>query len=449
MQNTQQAVSNAARVLSLAMLCFFVIPLVTSVTMEAGLSDASAQQDKDKKKQKTRKVPAIRANIFKKLEKAQELAEAKQFAEATEVLDSFDVVNRRDRYNDFERAQIWNFYAFIYSSKEDYKSALQAYLNVLKEKQIPEGLEVGTLFTVAQLYFIQENYRKVISTMKVWFSKTQSPNPNSYIIMAQAYYQLKEYRNGIPEVKKAMALAREKGRPMKENWYLLLRVMHYELNEYPQVRDILEILVRDFPKREYWLQLAGMYAELKQEKKQFGAMEAAHAQGLLKRESELLNMAQLYLYHETPIKGARILQKGMKDEVIKRDKKNLKLLAQSLRMAQEHEDAIPVLAEAAKVSNEGELYFQLGQSYFELDKYNDCVDSIETGQKLGGIKRPDTANIMKGMCLFNLDRLSPAIAAFREAAKQDKRSRKMGNRWISFLTKERERRRQLRQSLGQ
>ena len=55
--------------------------------------------------------------------------------------------------NSYEVAQMWNFYAFIYFSQDNYREATRAYENVLQQPELPLGLETTTMFTLTQLYF--------------------------------------------------------------------------------------------------------------------------------------------------------------------------------------------------------------------------------------------------------------------------------------------------------
>ena len=72
-------------------------------------------------------------------------------------------------------------------------------------------------------------------------------------------------------------------------------------------------------------------------------------------------------------------EKTKKEElkpVVKDSEKVLKLLADSWRMAQEINKAIPVLEEAAKLSKDGETFVLLGNLYLAEDK-------LEQGTSIG------------------------------------------------------------------
>ena len=101
-----------------------------------------------------------------------------------------------------------------------------------------------------------------------------------------------------------MAIANERGKEIKESWWLLLRVAYYEQGNIPKVVEILEVLVVNWPKKEYWTMLSGMYGELNKDKRQLAAYEAAYDQGLLTRSAEIVTLAQLLMQAEAGYKAS-------------------------------------------------------------------------------------------------------------------------------------------------
>lgn len=83
----------------------------------------------------------------------------------------------------------------------------------------------------------------------------------------------------------------------------------------------------------------------------------------------------------------------------------------------------------------------------QLDDYKNGAKYLGLALKKGGLRRNDTVAILEGMCYFNLGQLDNARKSFEVAAK-DKRSRKQARKWISYLSKEKERLRQIKEFLG-
>ena len=223
-------------------------------------------------------MPAISEATFKKLSEAQELVEAKDYQGGLAVLSK--LINNIERYNGNEKGQIYNMLGFVYYSMDDYKRATDAYSKVVAQgDDIPEGLEVTTLYTLAQLSFVNEQYNDALRYMQTWIEKAQNPGPDPYVFMAQVYYQMKQFGDATSMMERGISVAKERGTPIRENWWTLLNYLYFEQENWPKVTETLEILVRDFPKREYWIRLAGVHGQQGRDKKQISAYEAADVAG--------------------------------------------------------------------------------------------------------------------------------------------------------------------------
>ena len=247
----------------------------------------------------------------------------------------------------------------------------------------------------------------------------------------------------IEPIENAMRVARERDKPVKEDWYVLLNFAYFQEEEYGQVRDIQKILLENWPKKRYWFSLAGAYTELGEDNNLIASYGAAHDQGMLEKESELVTMAQLYMQAEVPYKAAKLLEKEMEAGRVTKNAKNYRLLSQAWMLSMEDERAIPALKDAARLSDDGELDVRLGNTYLNLANYDECINSVQAGLRKGGLKNPDNAQISLGMCLYNKRRYQAAIEAFRAASKTP-RSRKIAQQWISVINADVERNEQIR-----
>lgn len=407
----------------------------------SGMAPVQAQEE-GQKEQETRRTPALRNKVYEKLAEAQAAAEAKDLATASKVLDGMLAGRRDNELNSYELANVYNLYAFIHYSREDFASALQAYENVIAQPDIPLAMEINTRFTVAQLYFVQERWRDGINALMTWFEMTETPNANAYVLLAQGYYQLQDYDKALENINIAIADFEGKGRLPKEQWYNLARFLYTEKGMNQDALAITKALVTYYPKKQYWVQMSFMYSELENEKKQLSAMDTAYAQDLLEKDGEYRNLASLFLNADVPYKASMVLQDGFKEEIVEDTSKNWELYAGALRQAQEVEDAIPAMERAASMSEDGDLYARLGNIYLDADQNEKAIEAIEKGLSRGGVRRADNANLVLGMAYFNTKQYSKAREAFRKAGR-DERSEKYARQWMAYMDSELERQRKL------
>jgi hypothetical protein len=411
-----------------------------------GAVDASAQDDSTQSRanEETRKTPAMRERVYSRLSEAQACAEMDDINCAMELLAE---VRAMEGLNSYEVAQLWNFYAFIYIGQDNFPQAIEAYENVLQQPDLPLGMETATRYTLCQLYFQQERYQDSLNMLDTWFQVADNPNPDAYILRAQIFYSLERFREGIEPVLQGIQVAQEQGREIQENWYRLLNVFYYELEDYPNVIDVLSTLIESWPKREYFIQLSAMYGQEGEEIRQLALWETAYEAGWLTRSNEIVQLAQLLLGADIPIKAANIMQEGLDSGTVESTETNWRILAQAWQLAQEDEAAIPAMQRAASLVDNGEIDLRLAQSYQNLARYEECTESARTALRKGELRREDQANMILGACLFELGEYGQARTAF-ETARQDNRSQSSANAWIEYVNIEEDRERQLAAALG-
>lgn len=203
--------------------------------------------------------------------------------------------------------------------------------------------------------------------------------------------------------------------PTKEQWWLLLRAAYFELEEMDKVKEVLERLVVEWSKKEYWTQLSAFYGQDRQEESQMAAYQTAYHEGFLEKSSEFVQMAQLYLSVEVPYEAAKLLQKAMDEDLLDKEVKNWKLLSQSWFLAQYDDNAIIALREAAKLSDDGELDIRLARSLSNIADFKGCVDSAKVAINKGDLKRLDDSYITLGMCQFEVAMYEDSKASFASA----------------------------------
>lgn len=430
-------------------------------------------QSSDKPKTQYKKARALQNTTAKKMAKVYEALEivnekgepAPDMETVIEILT--ELRNDQENLKSYDRSVMWNSWGYVYFSDGKYKQAMQAYENVINEPEVTLPIRNAALFTLAQLNLVQENYAKGIELILQWMDQVETVTAQSWSLLGQAYFQQGDFRKAMSSMETAISMSEEEGYKPKENWYVLLAAciseLKVEIGEKKallQQLDIYEILVNLYPKKLYFIQLGGTYGQLGREKDYMITLKAAHAKDLLDKESEYLALAQLLLLNQNPYWAAQVLVSGQKKvttytdtvkdkvtgeevkvekkgPVVRDNEKNLKLLADSWRMAQEIDKAIPVLEQAAKLSKDGKSYVLLGNLYLAEDKLEKAVDSIKKGLKKGKIDKISQVHLTLGQAYFELQKFEDAKKEFRIAARdKDKKVKSTANNWIKYTENE-------------
>ena len=389
----------------------------------------------------TKQTQVIRAEVYKKMDVAQKAFEAKDYAGAITALDALKT--GYDKLNDYEKATLWNMYGATLYTKGDTRGAIDAYLNVLKQNNLPDGLRDGGLHTLAQLYFITEEYDRAIAVVKQWMAVMTAPQPDGYVLMAQAYYQKKNYKQTELNLLQALQIAKTQNITPKENWLALLRAVFYEEKQYVKSAKVLEILISLYPENgSYWQQLAGMDGLLEKQQEQMNILHGAYRVGLLSNEGDLLNLARLYMVQNIPYPAAQLISKGMVAKNIKVNAETLQLYAQALVMAREYDRQIPVLKKLTEMTGESKHYVYLAQAYFQLDKWPESAAALREALKAKNVTKPAEIQVQLGNALYNAGKLEEARDVFAIAAKNPSTAESASN-WVKFVGTEIQRKKAL------
>ena len=432
---------------------FWVMPL--ALTDVVSQSSAVFAAEKEKKK-KTRRVPALRESTYKKLAEAQVMIDPESVPreegepppeptgtprDAVEMLMKF---KDRRGLNSYEKAQIWNTLAFAYYTLEDMKNTIRSYENVLLQGVISEALEQQSLRALYQLYFGEEQYRKAITYIERYEKVRGELEPVVTFTKSLAYYLLEDIRTSLQYAVQVEELALAQGKEMKEPWYYLQVVDYNSLEDYDNVIRVLETLIHKFPKKQYWMHLAGMYSEKEWESKALSAYYAAYHQGFLIRESEVVMLSQRLLASDNPYEAAMVLEKGLDEDVINRNEKNLKLLATAYTMAQEMPKAIVAWGNAAQYAKDGDIYYRLAQALAQEDRYKEAVTAYRKALDKKGLSKEADVQFWLAITLMNLERWNEATRAFRAAERLDRKQRNTVRQYIRYITGEKRRQEELR-----
>jgi len=436
-------------------------------------SYVEAQSSDQKKQIKYKKARALQSKTAKQMAKVYEaLEEVDDNGEPSpdmETVIEILTVLRNDEANlkSYDRSVVWNSWGYVYFTEGKYDLAMSAYQKVIDEQEVTLPIRNAAIFTLAQLYLVKENYKKGIELILLWMDEVEEVTAQSWSLLGQAYFQEGKYKQSMSSMKKAISMSEEEGYKPKENWYVIVAACIGELKKeigekesLLQQLEIYEILVNLYPKKLYFIQLGGTYGQLGREKDYMITLKAAHAKDFLDKESEYLALAQLLLLNQNPYWAAKVLVSGQKKittttetivdkitgeeskiektgPVVKDNEKNLKLLADSWRMAQEIDKAIPVLERAAKLSKDGKSYVLLGNLYLAEDKLEKAVDSIKKGLKKGKIDKISQVHLTLGQAYFELQKFDEAKKEFRTAARdKDKKVKTTANNWIKYTENE-------------
>jgi len=362
---------------------------------------------------------------YKVLSSAQEMMEADQFVEAETKLK--ELVKQVDD-GSYEMAVVQQTLGYLYSTQENYSQASKQFKKALDSNALPEKVSRNLRYNLAQLLLADENYKEGIVLLEQWLKEEVSPPNSAHVLLASAYYRVKNYDKTIKHIR--IAIKHDKS--AKESWYQVLLSAHLELKQYKSAIKVLESLIPRYPyQKTYWSQLSALY--LQQNKEFTGLAVKMLAQRLELGDAKVLvNMADMYRYLQIPYKSAVILTEGVEKGVIEADFENLNRLADSWLAAKETEKAAEILNKVAKLDQSGESDLKYGRVLFGMEQWKLAIAPLNKSlQKLEGDK-VGTASLLLGMTQFHLGHLDKAKLQFSKAV-SFKNERNQAGQWLRHV----------------
>ena len=107
--------------------------------------------------QKTKTAQAVSKEFFDRIQKAQEMIDEDNQTEALKMLNS---LKTKKGITEYELQQVLNYIGFVQYNLDNVDEALAAYEELLTIPSIEDQIRKQTLYTMAQLSTMQENYLK-------------------------------------------------------------------------------------------------------------------------------------------------------------------------------------------------------------------------------------------------------------------------------------------------
>ncbi len=435
-----------------------VSAVLTSSLLVLSAAQTQAQKRPECDSSQPRRTPAMSEKVYKELGKAAEFAspEAEEgkpapepdFASALKILQAVERKCEGDSCNKYEKASIYNYFGWVYYATEDINNSIKYYSMLVKQApEIPHGLELQTLSTLAKLNLQEERYNDSLKYINMWMEASCKEDAEMFQLRSNIHYFRNDKVNALKDITKAVSMEEAAGKVPKEAWWTLQKALLLDKEDYRASLPILVKLVRHYPKIAAWDQLASIYGILEQEENQRSALDALYAMDGFTKENQFVNLAYLYLGADYPWKAAKLLQEGLDKKIVKESSQNLRTLAQAYAAAQEIDKSIPVMEKAAASADNGDLYGQLVALYLNKDNFDKAISSGNKAIEKKNLRRPGEVHLNMGIAYFEQKKFESAVKAFKKAKEYDSTARLAAN-WQRHAESEWDRERRLAEAMG-
>jgi thioredoxin-like negative regulator of GroEL len=392
-----------ALILSLPSMGLLSGSLVTTLALNAvATSAAYAKSEKQ-----------VSSKVGKPLQEAMTLAQSGKLKDAMAKVQEAAAVSGKTTFEEFKINEIM---AFIAVKLGDYATAAKAYESTLQSGELPPEQAKERVNQLVKLYYQLNNYPKAIQYGSQYL-KEGGNDTSIAVLVAQAYYQQKDYAHGAEAAQSLIRMANQSGQPVQEPWLQLLMNCQVNSGKEDEAVGTLEQLVAKYPNKQYWNQLLG-YVQThggSSDRKNLEVYRLKLVNGLLK-DSEYVEMAQLSMALGFPGDAKNVLDKGFNEKILgvgpSKDRET-RLLTLAQTNAAADQKSLPTFEKEAIAAASGDGDVKLGETFLSYGDYAKAMEAIKRGLKKGNVKSVDEANLQLGQALLGAKQTNEAINAFK------------------------------------
>jgi hypothetical protein len=355
---------------------------------------------------------ALRPEIGKPLQAAQELIKAQRYKEALGKVREAEAAGARNAEETFliERMRI-----AAASGAGDVDTAARSFeaingrISAAEKVRMTESIAVG--------YYRAQQYAKAMQWGQRYF-KEGGTSGAIRTMLIQSQYLSGDFAGASRELMAEISAAERAGQAPPEDRLKLLLNAATKQNDNNAYVFAVEKLVTYYPKKEYWVDLLSRM----QRKPTFSdrlaldAYRLSLATGSMSKPADFMEMAQLALQADLPSESKQVVDKGFASNILgsgaeaERHKRLRDLVAKKLA-----EDAAARAQEEAKAQSakSGDALVAVGMNQVYSGQAAKGVQLMQQGIAKGGLKRPEDAKLHLGIAQLIAGDKAKALATFK------------------------------------
>ncbi|MCK5872291.1 MAG: tetratricopeptide repeat protein [Methylococcales bacterium] len=363
--------------------------------------------------------------VYYQLKKVDQLIVKKSYEEAEKILQQELKRNK----NNYEKAILLRSLASVYGAQKNYPNAIEFLNQALAVKSLPYEATQKVQLNLGQFYLANKENDKAFPILDGWYKHNPDPAPKTAILLANLYSQNKQYDKATVLVQKATSATENP----PTAWTELQLALGYKTKNFRAATLVLEKKLTQKPEnKDYWQQLSAAYQNAEDYTKAAAIKHLAYQRGFLNTEAELLSLAKLYLYANTPHKAAQFLEEWFLAKKLPENAQNLELLGGAWLSAKEPLAAKKYLEAALTIAPKASVYEKLAQIYASDKKWQKALETFNASLKLGVFSQQGRSQLLLGITQFHLNHRPEAESAF-ELASIYKETAMAAQKWLSYM----------------
>ncbi len=357
---------------------------------------------------------ALRPEVGKPLQAAQELMKAQKYKEALVKIGEADAISGKTPY---ESSIIERIRGAAAAGAGDTATAVKAFEATIASGRLPAAEQLKLMEALAGTAYRGKDYAKA----QIWaqrYIKEGGTSSAMRTLLSQTQYLSGDFAGSAKELTAEITAAEHAGQAPAEDRLQLLANCYLKLNDKAGYVTVLEKLVTHHPKKEYWADLLARV----QRKPGFSSRlsldvyRLMRATGNLQDTSDFIEMAQLALQAGLPAEAKKTVDDGYAKGALgtgaEADRhKRLRDLAN--KQAADDQKALAEVEKQANAAKDGNALVALGYAYITSAQFEKGIALIEQGITKGNLKRPEDAKLHLGVAYLQAGNKAKAQQVLR------------------------------------
>jgi len=364
--------------------------------------------------------------VAKPLQAAQNASKARKWAECLSNLKTADGTAGKTAYDSFIINELTAFCAL---SSNDVATATRAYEENLASPFAADKIAQRTR-DLAKIYFNARDYKKTVEVGRGAIDKGYG-DPDTYLVVAQSYYQMNDFRNSREFVGNWIKDQEKRGQRPRENAIQIYVTACMRLKDEACTAAGFEKLVTYYPNPAGWANLMQSLFEARNEAAAFNAYRLATDVGAMRRADDYTEMAQRAIEKGLPGEAQKTLEAAFAAKVFteKRDiDRNQRLLNSAKERAAADRASLAKQDRDAAANKSADADIRVGQAFMSYGQYPQAVAALQRGIAKGTATDPAEAQLVLGIAHLRGGNKAEAAKALR-SVKGDQDMQRIAKLW--------------------
>ncbi|WP_417658577.1 tetratricopeptide repeat protein [Pseudidiomarina sp.] len=309
------------------------------------------------------------------------------YTEEEDTKGAIAILEEIDPSSEFDTAYLNRFLGNLYAADNQVEKAFDLVKKAADADVLGFGDQALVLKLTADLALQSEEYRTALTYYGRWLQFTGEADPDVFLRIANAYYELKQFEKIVRPADLAIAAYEAEGE-FNKNPYVLKVAAYYETENYREAIKVLEVGLNKLPtEKVWWSQLGMLYMLTEQIDKALQTLEISYLAGYMDKESQIKALIQLYANSQIPHKAATLMVKHLNAGDIEKTARNYQSAASSFEQAREYSQAAAMYGLSAELqetqAEKAEFYRRQGTAYLRAEEYSKAADSFLRALDLG------------------------------------------------------------------